>query len=287
MSAETTWRGSGGAAEPPELVIRPRPGWVAVDWRELFRYRELLYFLTWRDIKARYKQAILGMGWAVIQPVISLVLLTTIGSLAGIRDRVDADVPYALYVYSGLLPWLFFSSAIMKGGNSLVGQQALLTKIYLPRVFIPAASVGAALVDMLISLALFGLLMAVYAYVPPWQVVFMPLLLIATWVVAMGFALTLAAMTVLYRDMRVVLPFMVQIGMWCSAVFYPPGIFGRHEWLLALNPIAGLIACYRWVFFDVPLGAGALAISAATATAICVFGLYYFRRCERRFADLA
>lgn len=284
MSAQAPTAGAEGRVE---LVIRPRSGWVPIDWSELYQYRELLWFLTWRDVKARYKQAVLGMAWAVIQPLISLVLLTTIGSLSGIKDRVHSDAPYALYVYSGLLPWLFCAVAITKGGNSLVGQQALLTKIYLPRVFVPAASVGAALVDMLISLAIFFALMAWYEYVPSWRIVFLPLLLLATWVIAMGIALTLSAMNVLYRDMRIVLPFLVQIGMWCSAVFYPPDLLGRHDWLIALNPIAGIIACYRWAFFGVPIGTLNMVLSTTLGAAIFLFGLFYFRRCERRFADLA
>lgn len=270
-----------------ETVLRARRGWIAVDWRELWDFRELFGFLVWRDIKARYKQAVLGLGWAVLQPLIALALMTTIGGLAGIRDRVQADVPYALFVYSGLLPWLFCSTSISKGGQALVSQQALLTKIYLPRIFLPAASVGAALVDMLISAVLFAGLIAVYGYVPSWQVVFLPVLIGMTFVVALGIVLSVSALTVLYRDMRVIIPFLVQIGMWGSAVFYPASMLGDKQWVLMLNPIAGLIGAYRSAIFGLPWQWNHLAISGALTVVIFVFGLFYFRRCERRFADLA
>jgi homopolymeric O-antigen transport system permease protein len=269
-----------------ELVLRPRSGWIPVDWGEIWRSREIFYFFVWRDLKARYKQAVLGVGWAVIQPLIALVLLTTIGSLARIDKHVGSDVPYALFVYTGLVPWLFCANAINNGGRSLVQQQTLLTKIYLPRVFIPGAVVGAAAFDMLISVGILGGLMAFYRFVPSWQIVLVPLLLLLTFLVVLGFVLFLSALTLIYRDLRVIIPFIVQLGMWCSAVFYPASMFGRHQWILMLNPIAGLIGAFRSAIFGMPWEPQNVAVSGLLAVAMFVFGLYYFRRCERRFADI-
>ena len=279
------------AEELVETVIEPHKGWIGVDWAELFAYRELLYFLVWRDVKVKYKQAILGAAWAVFVPLLSMTIYTVVGRAAKLSSAVPGDPPYALYIYAGLLPWLFLQRSITDGGMSLVSQQNLMSKIYMPRLYLPAAACGSAMVDMLIS---FGILSAVglffYAtagWVPSWQIVFLPPLLLLTWVAALGLALTMSAATVLYRDLRFLIPFISQFGLWLSAVVYPPEVFGKHEVWLALNPLAGIISGYRSALLGQPWKPLMLTSSVVMCSALLGFGLFYFKRVERRFADIA
>lgn len=278
-------------AEPYELVIRPRRGWIGVDWAELLHYRELLYFLVWRDVKVRYKQTALGVAWAVLVPVFSMIIFTVIfGNFANMKSSLPAGMNYAVFVYAGLLPWTFFATAINAGGLSLVNQQSLLTKIYFPRLFVPAAAVGGALVDLAISFGVMAALMIWYHVVPTWGVAailpLVPLLCIA----ALGVAFTLSALTVTYRDFRFILQFLVQAWMYLSPVIYPVSVVpARWRWALALNPMYGIIDGFRAALFSryegwAPLN---LCISAVSGVALFVFGLFYFRKTERRFADIA
>lgn len=269
-----------------ETLIRPRPGWIAIDWRELWESRELLYFLIWRDIAVRYKQTVLGVAWAVIQPVFSMLIFTVIfGKLA----KMPSDgSPYAIFVYAGLLPWTFFSNAVTTSSQSLVNQQALLTKIYLPRLFVPAGPVGSGLVDLAISFVVFACLMLFYRVAPGWGVLALPLLVLLTLVAALGTGLTLAAITVTYRDFRYVIPFMIQAWMYLSPVIYPVSMVPeRWQWLLAVNPLVGIIDGFRSALLGVPWNLQNLAVSAVSASALLVYGLFYFRKTERRFADIA
>ena len=286
-------------AEPPgevvELVIEPHKGWIGVNWGELLRNRELLYFLVWRDIKVRYKQAVLGIGWAVLQPVTQMLVFTLIFGVAA-RFKNDLPIPYALLVLSGLLPWQLFATALSAGGMSLVNQQHLLTKIYFPRLFIPTAVVGGALVDMAVGGLLFVLVLAITGIAPTWGVLLLPVLLVLSVAMALGMSYLLAALTVTYRDFRFVIPFMAQIWMWLSFVVIPPSIVADKSWrwVFAFNPMYSLIAAYRkallghrltdqqigwdWRFMGASIGATA---------AVFVVGLFYFRRTERRFSDIA
>jgi lipopolysaccharide transport system permease protein len=290
-------RGDPQDASREELIIQPRRGWIAIDWRELLRYRELLAFLIWRDVKVRYKQAVLGVGWAVLQPALTVVVFTLIfGFAAGFRNTSAIQVPYAVFVFAGMLPWQIFSTSLNLGGMSLVNQQHLLTKIYFPRLFVPTAPVGGALLDMAIAFGAFGVLMLGYGVVPSWTILFLPLLVVLSTMLALGMAYLVAALTVTYRDFRFLIPFAVQIWMWLSFIAFPvpPAIQGstKWSWLFALNPMHGLVSSYRKVIFG-SRDAGAnwsplyLATSAGMAVAIFVFGLFYFRRTERRFADVA
>src|SRR5438128_1725392 len=227
-----------------ELVIEPRRGWIAVDWRELWRSRELLYFLVWRDIKVRYKQAVLGIAWAVLQPAVQMLVFTLIfGVAAGFRKSLP-NVPYSVFVLSGLLPWQLFATALSMGGMSLVNQQHLLTKIYFPRLFIPTAVVGGALVDLAVASLLFAAVLVACGIVPTWGILLLPALLAVTVAVALGMAYLLAALTVTYRDFRFIVPFLTQIWMWVSFVPLPPEIVkdSRWKWVLALNPMYSIIA---------------------------------------------
>jgi lipopolysaccharide transport system permease protein len=281
------------AVEQAELVIRPRRGWIAVDWHELWTHRELLYFLVWRDVKVRYKQAVLGIAWAVLAPVLSVMVFTILFGAKGLgaNKNLPADLPTSLFIFAGLIPWLFMSNAITNGGLSLVNSQNLLSKIYMPRLFIPAATIGSGLVDMLISFSVFFIYMAWWGYTPSGQAALLPLLILLMMLMSMGMAFTLSALTVTYRDLRFLIPFITQIGMWISAVIIPfKGIamLERHPWILVINPLFGIVDSFRSALFD---GWGwrpwHLLSSVVWTFAILAFGVFYFRKTERRFADIA
>ena len=284
-------RDLGYASDMPDLVIKPRKGWIPVDWAELVRSHELLYFLVWRDVKVRYKHTALGAAWAVVQPMFHMVIqVLVMGEIAGFKNRLPAEMPYyPLFIYSALLPWMFFSTAINTGGMSLLNQQHLLTKIYFPRLLIPAATVGGALVDWLISFGVFAALMVYYQVVPTWQIIFVPALMLLTVVAALGIAFLLSALTVTYRDVKFLMHFMVQAWMWVSPIFYTLDMVPeKFRWLLILNPMTGVITAFRAALFpgfawDWP----SLIASVLVSGALLIFGLFYFRKTERRFADLA
>lgn len=273
--------------DAPELVIQPRRGFIGVDWAELLRFRELLYFLVWRDVKVKYKQAVLGVAWAIFVPVLSMVIYTVVGHFAGFAQRVGDGVPYAVYIYSGILPWVFLQSSISNGGMSLVNQQALMSKIYLPRLFIPSATIGGSLVDMALSILVFCCILAFYGYVPSWQIVFLPLLIALQVIAGLGLALLLSAATVMYRDLRFLLPFISQVGIWLTAVVFPQEILERYANWLALNPLAGIVSGWRSAVLGLEWRWLQLASSAIICPLILLIGLYYFKRVERRFADIA
>jgi lipopolysaccharide transport system permease protein len=267
-------------------IIRPRKGWIAIDWRELWEARELMYFLVLRDVSVRYKQTVLGVAWAVLQPLFSMLIFTVIfGRLA----KMPSDgQPYALFVYAGLLPWMFFANAVTGASQSLVNQQSLLTKIYLPRLFVPSASIGGGMVDLAVSFGVFACLMVFYRVTPGLGMLALPLLVLLTVIAALGVGLSLAAVTVTYRDFRYVIPFMIQAWMYVSPVIYPVSLVpAKWQWLLAINPMAGIIDAYRSSLLGQPWNLQTLFISALSAMLLLVYGLFYFRKTERRFADVA
>lgn len=265
------------------------------DWREMSHYRELLYFLVWRDVKVRYKQTVLGVAWAVLQPVFTMVVFTVIfGHFVGVSSE---GFPYPVFVYAGLLPWTFFSSSVTMAGQSLVNQQHLLTKIYFPRLFVPTAAVGAGLIDLAISFGVYGILLLGYAIWTPEGLsaadpgvglLMLPVLIGLTVAAALGLSYLLAALTVSYRDFRYVIPFMLQAMMYISPIIYPVSIVPeQYRWLLALNPMAGIIDGYRSAILGKEWDLTSLAVSTAVTAAMLVAGLMYFRKTERRFADIA
>jgi len=296
------------APEQAELVIKPRRGWIAVDWRELWNHRELLYFLVWRDVKVRYKQAVLGIAWAVLAPVLTVSVFSFIFGAKG--ANLGSSLPgelknnTSLFIFAGMIPWMFISQSISNGGMSLVNQQNLLSKIYMPRLFIPASTIGSGLVDMFISFGVFFVWMMIRGYAPSPQMVLLPLLVLLTLLLSTGMAFVLSAMTVTYRDLRFLIPFITQIGMWLSFVVVPfrsmnvaaagttsgtPTQFGsKLAWAELLNPFFGIIDAYRSAMFP---GWGwkpwHLLASVVWTLAILAFGLFYFRKTERRFADIA
>ena len=274
--------------DAPEMIIRPHKGWIGIDWRELWRFRELMFFLVWRDVKVRYKQAALGFAWAIFVPLIMVTIYTLIfGRAGGMKGYIPENLPYPLFIFAGVIPWLMISAGIATGGMSLVNQQNLLNKIYLPRLFIPASVVGGGLVDMTISFTVFSVMMLIYGIAPQWTIVFLPLLILLTMVAALGFALSLSALTVTYRDVRFVIPFLVQILMLLSAVAFPSTVLRAYPWLRFGNPIAGILDAYRAAIFkDWHLHVGHTIYSVLFVVALFIWGLFYFRKTERRFADI-
>jgi lipopolysaccharide transport system permease protein len=269
-----------------ETVLQPSRGWRSIGFRELRGYRELLYFLTWRDIKVRYKQTVLGAIWAILQPVISMIIFSIIfGKFAKIPSN---GVPYPIFVYAGLLPWTFFSNAVSRSGMSLVTSVNLLTKIYFPRLLIPTASVGAALVDFALSFLIYVGIMLWYMHLPGLSVLLLPVLVLLTVMTALGTGYVLASLAVVYRDFRIVIPFMIQVWMWASPVVYPVTLLPEQfRWVMALNPMSGIIGGYRSVLLNQPMDWSSLGVSTLVGSVIFVYGIFNFRRAERRFADIA
>lgn len=255
-----------------------------MDWRELIATRELFMTLIGRDLRVRYKQTVLGVGWAVIQPLAAMMVFATVFQKLSSDDNTYG-IPYPLFAYAGLVPWTFFSNAVNAAGISAISQQHLMTKIYFPRVYAPASSVGAALVDMLVAFALFGMLLPFYHTVPSWQVVFLPVLILLTFMATLGLGLATAALVVLFRDFRYILTFSLQLLLWLTPVAFPVSHFRNYAPLLAINPVFGLIEGYRSAIFGVPWNWPILSISTASTLFLFVFGIYFFRRIERHMAD--
>lgn len=278
-----------------ELVIQPLKGWIPIDWNELIRHRELLFFLIWRDIKVRYKQAVLGSAWAILQPVISTALSYLIFSvLLGLGKGLP--VPYPIYVFAAQIPWMFFSSAVNTGGGVLIAQQHMLTKIYFPRIFLPTAAVGANWVDMLISLCVLLIAMPIFRVHPPLSIFVVPLLIAVTVIMSLGFAYLLSALTVLYRDFKFITPFVLQLMSYASFIQYPvpEEMLTHHPWLgyvLALNPMFGLVNAFRAAILGtsdtLKWHPEFLLLATIISLLMFIVGLFYFRRTERRFADVA
>ena len=269
-----------------EFVIRPRTGWVSIDWRELWEARELLYFLVLRDVKVRYKQTVLGVAWAVLQPLFTMIIFTVIfGRFANIPSD---GVPYALFVFAGLLPWTFFSNNIGQASMSLMNQQALLTKIYLPRLFVPSASIGSGFIDLGVSFVVFAMLMLYYGFGVGIGVLAVPLLVLLTVAASLGVGLLLAALIVTYRDFRYVVPFLVQSLMYLSPVIYPVSMVpAKWQPVLAINPMAGIIDGFRSALLGLPWNVTTMLVSSASSLLLLAYGLFYFRKMERGFADVA
>lgn len=270
-----------------ETTIQPSRGWSIPDLRELWRYRELVYFLIWRDVKVRYKQTLLGAAWAILKPLLSMVVFSVIfGRLA--RIPTD-DVPPPLFYYSGLLAWVFFQDGVTKASNSLVSGRNLITRVYFPRLAMPLSSVVAGLVDFgLAFLVLIGL-MLYYGYRPTEAVWTLPLFLLLALVTALGGGLWLAALNVSYRDIGYVTPFLVQAWLYASPVVYSASLIEGEFWqvVYGLNPMAGVVQGFRWAMLGVGQPpSGILIASVGVALALLLTGAMYFRRMERTFADV-
>lgn len=271
--------------EEPLVIIEPNKAWGALDLRDLWAFRELLYFLTWRDVKVRYKQTELGIAWAIIQPLFTMLVFTLFfGRLAGIPSD---NVPYPLFAYAGLLAWSFFANAITNSGNSLVGSANLITKVYFPRMIIPGAAVVAGLVDFAVAFVILVLLMIYYGVMISWSILMFPVVVLLTTLLALGMGMWLSALNVKYRDVRFALPFLIQLWMFISPVIYPTSFLPeKFRWFLSLNPMTGIIEGYRSSLFGRPFNWIALALSAVITLAVLTYASYSFRRMEKSFADI-
>ncbi len=269
----------------PLILIESEETGVQFAFPDLWAYRELLVFLTWRDIKVRYKQTVLGAAWAIIQPLLTMLLFTLVfNRLAGLDT---GSVPYPLFAYTGLLIWTFFSNAVTNSTNSLINNTNLITKVYFPRAFIPAAAVGAGLVDFAIAgLILVGLVIY-YGVVPTWSLALLPLFLLLAVMLALAVGLLISALTVKYRDLRHALPFLIQFWMFASPIIYPSSVV-PEGWrpLLALNPLTGIIEGFRAALLGGNFDRTATTLAVLMTLALLVFSFYHFRRIEETFADL-
>ncbi|HTG93735.1 MAG TPA: ABC transporter permease [Pyrinomonadaceae bacterium] len=273
--------------DEPIVVIEPRDSWRMLDLSELWAYRELVYFLTWRDVKVRYKQTFLGVAWAIIQPLFTMIIFTLFfGRLAGLEDRTNG-IPYPLFAYAGLLPWTFFSNALTNSGNSLVGSANLITKVYFPRMIVPGAAVAAGLIDFAIGFIILIPLLIYYRITPTWNLFMLPVLVALITVLATAVGMWLSALNVKYRDIRFALPFLIQLWMFVSPIIYPASILpAKWRWLLELNPLTGIIEGFKSALFGVPFNWTSLAISAVLTLLSLVYAAFSFSRVERRFADI-
>jgi lipopolysaccharide transport system permease protein len=268
-----------------EIIIEPRNAWFGFRQKELWQYRELLRFLTVRDIKVRYKQTVLGGLWAILQPFMSMLIFTIFfGRLAQIPSD---NFPYPIFVYTALLPWQFFSNGISNAGNSLVANSNLISKVYFPRIIIPAASLGAGLLDFLIASLILFMMMFYYGIAPGPSVLFLPFLLFGVIIATLGVGMILSALNVAYRDFRYVIPFLVQFWLFATPVIYPSSLVPQQwRWLINLNPMAGLITAFRSSILGESIPWADLSISYSVGIFIFIIGLLSFSRMERRFADI-
>ena len=256
-------------------------------WRDLLRYRELFYFLAWRDILVRYKQTVVGVAWAVLRPLLTMIILTVVfGKLA---KMPSGEVPYPILVFSGMLPWQFFATALSESGNSLVANAGMISKIYFPRLVLPASSVITSLADFLISAAIMALLMAWYGYLPSANIIFLPVFIGMAFAIAFGAGLWIAALMVRFRDFRFIVPFIVQFGLYISPVgFYSSIVPGEWRLLYSLNPMVGVIDGFRWAILggEHAIYLPGFLLSLGGLTALVGTGMWYFRKTERSFADI-
>lgn len=287
QTAETSNATLPPPASIPETIIRPVSGWQLIDWVDLWRYRDMLSLVTWRNIKAQYAQSVLGIGWAFIRPVITMIVFTVIfGNLA----RISSDgVPYPIFSYTAIVPWSYFSSALVLCSNSLITGRAMIDKVYFPRLILPLSAVASKLLDFAIALALVVVLMLWYQQVPTIWVLGLPFLLLVMLMMTLGLGCWLAALAVQYRDVSYSLSFATQLLMYLSPVVYPASLVPeQYRLLYALNPMAGVIEGFRSALLGTnPMPWDMLAVGTAVALALAISGIFYFRRVEQIFADVA
>jgi lipopolysaccharide transport system permease protein len=275
-----------GKHQLPTLLIQPAKGWVSLKLREVWEYRELLYFLTWRDIKVRYKQTALGAAWAIIQPFFTMVVFSLFfGRLA----KIPSDgVPYSIFAYTALVPWTFFANGLSQSSNSLVGSSNLITKVYFPRLVIPISTVISGVVDFSLAFLVLLAMMFYYGIVPTINILWLPLFLLLALVASLGVGLWLSALNVEYRDVRYVVPFITQFWMFATPIAYPSSLLSE-PWrtIYGLNPMVGVVEGFRWALLGNSARPGPMiAASAAASVVILIGGAFYFKRMEKNFADL-
>jgi len=273
-------------SDAPLVVIEPSRGWVPIRLHELWEYRELLYFLTWRDIKVRYKQTVLGAAWAIIQPFFTMVVFSLFfGRLANMPSD---GIPYPIFSYAALVPWTFFAHWLSQSSNSLVGSANLIRKVYFPRLVVPIASVMSGVVDFVLAFVVLLGMMLYFGIVPTINVIWLPLLLLLSFVTAMGVGLWLSAMNVQFRDVRYAVPFLTQFWLFATPIAYSSSLLPQ-PWrtLYGLNPMVGVVEGFRWALLGTETAPGPIIIvSALVAVGLMVSGAFYFRRVEKTFADV-
>ena len=270
----------------PTLRIAPSKGWVPLKLRELWEYRELLYFLVWRDVKVRYKQTALGAAWAIIQPFFTMLVFSIFfGSLG----KMPSDgIPYPIFAFAALVPWGFFANGLSQSSNSLVGSSHLITKVYFPRLIVPLGSVFSGIVDFLVAFAVLLAMMLYYGLLPSINVLWLPLFVLLALVTSLGVGLWLSALNVEYRDVRYIVPFLTQFWLFVTPIAYPSSLL-RQPWrtIYGLNPMVGVVEGFRWALLRSNTAPGPIiAVSASAAVVILITGAFYFRRMEKTFADI-
>ena len=270
----------------PVTVIRPSRGWISLNLRDLWEYRELLYFLTWRDVKVRYKQTVLGAAWAIIQPFFTMVVFSLFfGRLAKMPSD---DIPYPIFSYAALVPWTFFANGLSQSSSSLVASANLIKKVYFPRLVVPISSVISGAVDFVLAFVVLLGMMLYFGIVPTWNIVWLPLLLLLALVTSLGVGLWLTAMNVQFRDVRYAVPFLVQAWMFATPIAYPSSLLDE-PWrtLYGINPMASVVEGFRWALLGSETAPGPIVIvSALVAVGLLISGAFYFRRMEKTFADV-
>ena len=269
----------------PTIIIRPPRKWVPVDFKELWEYRELLYFFTWRDVKLRYKQTGLGIAWAIIQPLFLMIVFSLF--FGGLAQIPSDGVPYPLFSLAALLPWTLFAEGMTRSTISMVSNANIMTKVYFPRLIMPVASIMSPLVDFCVAFGILIIMMAYYGFVPTLNVIFLPLLVVFAMMTSLAVGLWLSALNVKYRDFQYTVPFLIQIWMFASPVVYPASMVPEQfRFLYALNPMTGVIEGFRWALLGTNPPTTMIFISLGVVIALLVSGVFYFRRMEQYFADI-
>ena len=271
----------------PVLRIQPSSGWISLRLGELWEYRELLFFLTWRDVKVRYKQTALGALWAILQPLMTMVVFSLFfGRLA--KMPTDDDIPYPIFAYTALVPWTFFAYSLMQSSNSLVQSSNLIKKVYFPRLAIPLSSVLSGAVDFALAFSVLLVMMPCYGIMPSWHIVFLPLFVLLATITSLGVGLWLSALNVQYRDVRYLVPFLTQFWMFATPIAYPSSLL-EEPWrtVYGINPMVGVVEGFRWALLGTESVPGyMIAVSSLVALVVLVTGALYFRRMEKTFADM-
>jgi len=269
----------------PMLIIKPPRKWVPVDFHELWNYRELLISFTMRDIKIRYKQTALGFLWAIIQPLFMMVIFTII--FGGFAKIPSDGVPYPLFSFSALLPWMLFSEGLTRSTMSMVSNANIMTKVYFPRLIMPISGILSPLVDFAVSISILVVMMAYYGFVPTINVVFLPLFILLALATSLGVGLWLSALNVKYRDFQYTIPFIIQLWMYASPVVYPASMLPQSiQFLYGLNPMAGVIEGFRWALLGTAVPNSIIFVSVCMVAVMLVSGMFYFRRMEQYYADI-
>jgi lipopolysaccharide transport system permease protein len=270
----------------PWIDITPSLGWRSVNVRELWEYRELLYILAWRDVKVRYRQTLLGIGWVLAQPIMTVLIFTVLFHRVA-KIQPDVDAPYAVFVMAALVPWSLFASGVVSSGNSLIGSAHLISKVYFPRMIVPASSVLGGLIDSAVTVGTVIVMMTVYGKTPAWSIVLIPLPILISISLTLGLGMWFSALNVEYRDVRIVIPILIQFWLYATPVVYPLGALPSSVRMIArLNPMTPIVNFFRNALLGGTLDWTALSYAAACSAVLLVSGAFYFRRTERQFADV-